>query len=48
MKTYHKPETEILPIELEQMVALSVQTGDADPSSPILVKENEHWDIWGQ
>lgn len=39
MKKYIKPEQEILEIALEQMVALSIQSGSADPSADVLVKE---------
>lgn len=46
MKKYIKPEAEVLEVALEGMVALSVQSGQADPGSDVLVKEDKDWDIW--
>lgn len=46
MKKYIEPQVEIISIELERLVALSIQTGPADPNGDILVKEKEDWNIW--
>ena len=37
---------EILHAEAVEMMAISLQDGQADPDKPILSKENNDWDIW--
>lgn len=46
MKQYLKPYMEILHAETIEMMAISLQDGQADPDKPILSKENNDWDIW--
>lgn len=46
MKQYLKPYMEILHAEAVEMMAISLQDGQADPDKPILSKENNDWDIW--
>lgn len=46
MKQYLKPNMEMLRAETLQMMAVSLQDGNADPDKPVLTKENNDWDIW--
>jgi len=46
MKQYNKPRMEQLHAECLQMMAVSLQDGNADPSVEVLTKENDDWDIW--
>lgn len=46
MKKYIKPETEVLDVAVEKMIALSLQEGQADPSLEVLATEEQDWDIW--
>ena len=41
------PAMQVNEAEVETMVAVSLQDGNADPSSEVLTKENTDWDIWG-
>jgi hypothetical protein len=43
-KTYQKPETDIIRIELQQIVALSRGDGFADPSGKVLSRRYNVWD----
>ncbi len=45
-KTYIIPEVTVLQLQTHSMMALSMLTGDADPDSEVLVKE-DNWEIWG-
>ena len=45
-KTYIIPRTEMIDIQLEGLLALSMTSDPAD-SDPALVKERNEWDIWG-
>ena len=38
-KTYMKPEMLLEELELEQMIAVSIVDGDADPGKPALDRE---------
>lgn len=46
MKQYIKPSMEMLHAEAIQMMAVSLQDGNADPDKPVLTKESNDWDIW--
>lgn len=41
MKTYMKPEVLLQQIELQQLMTLSRQEGEADPNSEVLSREND-------
>ena len=45
-KTYIAPALDIVQIQVQQMMALSIQGGKAD-SSAALVKGSNDWDIFG-
>ncbi len=47
-KIYATPEVEIHTVELENMIALSIMGGTADPNGDVLVNEQKDWDIWGE
>ena len=40
-KIYMKPETLLEQMELEQMIAASLLDGEADPTQPVLSREDE-------
>ena len=46
-KKYIVPQACTIDMQPIQLFAYSVQSGTADPDSPILVKRNE-WDIFGE
>ncbi len=47
MKKYIKPETKVLDVTVENMIALSIQEGQADPSVEVLsTEERQDWNIW--
>ena len=46
-KTYIIPRTEMIDIQLEGLLALSMTSDPADPGKPALGKERNDWDIWG-
>ena len=46
MKRYNKPSMELLQAECLQMVAVSLQDGNADPSAEVLTKEDTDWEFW--
>lgn len=46
-KTYILPETMAIEIQTQQLVAMSLQSGQALKDQPVLSKEDEDmWDIW--
>ena len=45
MKTYIVPAMQVNEAEVENMMAVSILDGNADPSKPVLSKESD-WDIW--
>ena len=45
-RTYLQPELVSNETQASQMMAVSIVDGDADPSKPILTKEDKNWDIW--
>ena len=46
MKEYIKPRTEQLRAECERIIAVSLQSGTADPSAEVLTKGDQNWEIW--
>lgn len=46
-KTYMAPLVEINETQVEQMMALSLQSGAAD-NSEVLTKPEEDWNIWSE
>ncbi len=48
MKKYITPEVEINETQVEQMMALSIVEGGADKDKPVLVGEDNDWNIWGE
>lgn len=48
MKKYIAPAVQVNETEVSQMMAVSLQDGSADPSKPVLSKEDtqEDWAIW--
>lgn len=46
-KIYTRPEVQVNETEVSQMMAVSIQSGSADPDLGVLSKEDEgSWDIW--
>ncbi|GEM_PF-3163174 len=43
---YITPAVEVIETVAEQMMALSLQQGEADPTKPILVEEETEFNIW--
>jgi len=41
------PVMQVNEAEVINMMAVSLQGGDADPSAEVLTKENADWDLWG-
>lgn len=48
MKKYITPVVEICETQVEQMMALSIVDGGADKDKPVLVEEDNDWNIWGE
>ena len=46
-KTYIMPALQVNEAEIQDMVAVSLQGGKADPEAEVLAKEDTSWDIWG-
>ena len=46
MKTYILPAVQVSEAEVQNMMAVSIKNGNADPNAEVLTKEN-NWDIWG-
>jgi len=34
--------------EVQNIIALSLLSGNADPNAEVLTKEDNSWDIWGE
>lgn len=48
-KTYILPETTSIEIQTQQLVAMSLQQGQADKNLPSLSRDEEDmWDIWDE
>jgi hypothetical protein len=45
-KIYSAPALLVNETEVQQMVAVSLIDGTADPDGEVLTKENAGWDIW--
>jgi hypothetical protein len=40
------PAMQVIEAEVTNMMALSLQSGNADANSEVLTKEGQDWDIW--
>ena len=47
-QTYILPALQVNEAEVINMMAVSLQDGNADPSAEVLTKENTDWDFWGE
>lgn len=47
-KTYMMPALQVNEAEVQNIVAVSLQVGNADPNAEVLTKENNNWDIWNE
>ncbi|MBO7137560.1 MAG: hypothetical protein J6V92_03735 [Bacteroidaceae bacterium] len=45
-KTYMMPALHVNEAEVINMMAVSLQDGNADPNTEVLTKENVDWDLW--
>ena len=45
-KTYIMPSQFDVELQANNMMAISMQGGTADPDSPVLTKENDDLDFW--
>ena len=45
-KTYMMPAMQVNEAEVINMMAVSLQDGNADPNAEVLTKENADWDLW--
>ena len=43
-KIYMKPESLLVQVELQQMIALSKQEGEANPDGEVLSRYDDDWD----
>lgn len=41
------PALQVNEAEVINMMAVSLQDGNADPGKPVLTKEDNGWDFWG-
>ena len=46
-KTYMTPALQVNEAEVINMMAVSLQNGDADPDKDVLAKGEKDWDFWG-
>ncbi|MBQ9293483.1 MAG: hypothetical protein IJ219_00965 [Bacteroidaceae bacterium] len=46
-KTYMMPALQVSEAQAVNMMAVSIQDGNADPGKDVLTKENTDWDFWG-
>ena len=42
------PALQVNEAEVQNMMAVSIVDGNADPDKPVLTKENNDWDFWGE
>ena len=40
------PALQVSEAQVQNMMAVSLQDGSADPDKPVLTKENNSWDLW--
>ncbi|MBO7067746.1 MAG: hypothetical protein J6W52_03575 [Bacteroidaceae bacterium] len=45
-KTYSTPGALVNETEVENMMAVSLIDGSADPNAEVLTKEDSSWDMW--
>lgn len=45
-KMYLTPELHVNEAQVLNMMAVSLQDGNADPDKPVLTKESDDWDLW--
>lgn len=45
-KTYIMPAVQVEEAVAVNMMAISLQNGNADPNADVLTKENDDWDLW--
>ena len=45
-KRFVAPSLFAVELQANNMMALSFGDGNADPSKPVLTKENDDWDLW--
>ncbi len=45
-KTYMKPALQVNEAQVINMMAVSLQDGNADSSADVLSKEDNSWDLW--
>lgn len=41
------PALQVNEAEVQNIIAVSIQGGNADPSAEVLTKEDAAWEIWG-
>lgn len=46
-KTYMMPALQVNEAQVQNIMAVSLQDGSADPSKDVLTKEDKNWDFWG-
>ena len=46
-KTYIVPALQACEAEVQNIMAVSLMDGNADPNAEVLTKEDNDWDIWG-
>lgn len=45
-KMYMMPAMQVNEAQVQNMMAVSINDGSADPGKPVLTKEDNSWDIW--
>lgn len=45
-KIYMMPALQVSEAQVQNMMAVSLQDGTADPDKPVLTKEDNDWNIW--
>lgn len=48
MKTYIMPAVQVNEAEVQNIMAISLLNGNADPNAEVLTKEDNSWDMWGE
>lgn len=46
-KIYMMPALQVNEAQAQNMMAISILDGDADPNKEVLTKEDNDWDFWG-
>lgn len=46
-KTYMMPALQVNEAEAQNMTAVSLLDGNADPNGEVLTKEDNGWNLWG-